>query len=371
MKILFLGDYSNLHATIAAELKKRGHEVTLVSDRGGSMLTPADTFLARSPGLRGSLSYMGRVLSLLSRWKGYDVVQLINPHFLNLRPGKIRKVFDYLRRNNGSVFLTLAGNDHTFVDACMNSDMFRFSEFRVGDSITEYEKSVGEGHGWLAPELAELDNYIYSHIDGAMSVLPEYDMAAADKLGGRLLFTNLPVDVASIPWSPLVLDGPVRFFIGLKDGREVQKGTDLLLRMARNLEARYPGRCIVTEARNLSLTDYLSQMAESHIVLDQLYSYSPATNALQAMAMGKVVGSGAQPEYYRYLGIPDREKERPVIPLSPLISMEEWEERFSSFIENPALLTDIGRQSRLLVEAHNDVRQIAPLFESHWRSVRR
>ena len=45
-------------------------------------------------------------------------------------------------------------------------------------------------------------------------------------------------------------------------------------------------------------------MRQSHLLLDQLYSYSPATNALQAMAMGVVAASGAQPEYYEYIGNP-------------------------------------------------------------------
>lgn len=368
MKILFLGDYSNLHATLSAELKKRGHQVTLVSDRGGSMLTDADVYLSRKPGLYGAVAYAGAVLAQLPRWRGFDVVQIINPHFLNLRPSKIRKIFDYLRRNNGSIFLTLAGNDHTFVDACMNSDMFRFSEFRVGSRLTEYETTIAEGRGWLAPELKDLDDHIYGHINGAMSVLPEYDMAARSKLGGRLLFTNLPVDVKAIPWKPLEINGPVRLFIGLKDGREVQKGTDILLGMAKRLETRYPGKCIVTEARNLSLKDYLAGMSESHIVLDQLYSYSPATNALQAMAMGKVVGSGAQPEYYSYLDISDEDSGHPIIPLSPLMTMEEWEERFALFMEHPESLRERGVRSRQLVETHNDVRTIAPLFENQWNA---
>ena len=42
MKILFLGDYSNLHACLSEELRKRGHEVTLVSDGSRYMQTACD-----------------------------------------------------------------------------------------------------------------------------------------------------------------------------------------------------------------------------------------------------------------------------------------------------------------------------------------
>ena len=59
----------------------------------------------------------------------------------------------------------------------------------------------------------------------------------------------------------------------------------------------------------------------------ELYSYSPGTNAFQAMALGRVAATGAQPEYYEYIGEPDTGA---IIPLSPLVSDLEWKERFRS-----------------------------------------
>ncbi len=65
MKILMLGDFSNLHACLAKELKKRGHDVTLVSDKGIYMKTDADVELMRKPGIWGSVRYLYRILALL------------------------------------------------------------------------------------------------------------------------------------------------------------------------------------------------------------------------------------------------------------------------------------------------------------------
>lgn len=47
MKILFVGDYSNLHACMAAELRRRGHEVDVMSDRCTYLGTHADFFIER------------------------------------------------------------------------------------------------------------------------------------------------------------------------------------------------------------------------------------------------------------------------------------------------------------------------------------
>ncbi|MDE6576605.1 MAG: hypothetical protein K2J82_08535 [Muribaculaceae bacterium] len=365
MKILFLGDYSNLHACLANELKLRGHEVKVVSHRDTYMKTYSDIFLKREPGIIGGFSYLFKIFSLLPKLKDFDVVQLVNPNFLSLRPGKIKYFFDYLRDRNRSMFLTLAGNDYFFVRDCMKGDLFRFSEFKVGNKPTEFLISDPDhAYGWISNLNRDLNTYIYNNIDGAMSVLPEYDMVARPILGDRLAFTNIPVELSSLPYSPLEINGPLRLFIGLRGGMEIQKGTARLLEISKDLEREMPGKVKVETARNLSLKDYLERMKNTHFVLDQLFSYSPATNALQAMALGRVAGSGAEPEYYSYIGNP---QERPVFRLSPLIT--DLKERLRSLILNPAPLYRMSREGRKLVERHNDVAVVADRFLNHWNSI--
>lgn len=361
MKILFLGDYSNLHACIGAELRRRGHHVTVVSDRGSYMDTPADIFLERKPGIRGAFGYLYRLFDLLPRLKGYDAVQLISTNFVNLRPGRIRYIFDRLRSQNGRMFLTLAGNDYHFVRECDRGEMFRFSEFKVGDRPTEFALRYPERFaGWINDENRRLSEYMVPLLDGAVSVLPEYDMAMRPVMGGKVTFANLPVDLAQLPFEPLHTEGPLRILIGMRQGMEVQKGTARLLELCKRLQRAIPGRVQVDCVRNLPLRDYLGHMSRAHIVLDQRYSYSPATNALQAMAMGKVTGSGGQPEYYDYIGEPDL---RPVFCLSPLESDDAVLERLHGWAMDPSPLADMGRQGRIIVERHNDVRVVADKWE--------
>lgn len=362
MKILFIGDYSNLHACLAAELRRNGHDITVLSDKGAYMNTHADIYLDRTPGMMGGAKYLYRLFSILPSLKGYDAVQLINSNFLKLRPGKIKYFFERLRDQNGKMFLTLAGNDYFFVKACAEARMFRFSEFKVGDKPTEFhEGNPAHMYGWISDANRRWSEYLYEKIDGAMAILPEYDMAARDVLGQRLAFTNLPVDLTTLPYSPLETDGPLRIFIGMRGGMEIQKGTAKMLAICKDLKREMPDRIEVECVRNLPLSEYLRRMSESHIVLDQLYSYSPATNALQAMALGRVAGSGAQPEYYEYIGNPES---RPVMCLSPLEN--NLKERLASFAADPSPLKDMSIKGRMLVERHNDVRKVAASFLSHW-----
>lgn len=367
MKILMLGDYSNLHACLAKELRKRGHDVTVVSDRGGHMQTEADQFLNRKPGLLGSFSYLYRVMASLPSWSGYDVVQLINPQFLNLKPEKLRIIFDILKKNNRSIFLTLCGNDHFFVKDCTETDLFRFSEFRVGNEKAPLAIETPKREmGWLIHAHATYTKYLYDSIDGAMSILPEYDMSARRHMDPeKLTFTNLPIELKSYDFTPLDLSGPTRILIGMRGGMETQKGTAKMLEICRSLETEMSDRLKVEVVKDLTLTDYLQKLIECHIVIDQLYSYSPATNALQTMAYGRITASGGQPEYYEYIG----EDTRPVFCLSPLEDDATIKRRLKELVLDKERMLRMSEEGRKLVEQHNDVEKIVRLFEAHWKKL--
>ncbi len=364
MKILMLGDYSNLHACLAKELRKRGHEVTVVSDRGGYMGTEADVELRRSTGISGSIKYLYRILALLPSWSGYDVVQLINPQFLRLKPGKLKVIFDILKKNNRSIFLTLCGNDHFFVKDCVDSDLFRFSEFRIGKEKAPLVLcDPNREKGWLIHEHAVYTQHLYDNIDGAMSTLPEYDMSAKCHLNqDKLLFTNLPVSLENLDFTPMNFDEPISILIGMRGNMEIQKGTAKMLDICRSLQKEMDGKFHVKVVKNLSLADYLEEVRKSHIVIDQLYSYSPGMNALQTMAMGRITASGGQPEYYDYIG----ESNHPIFCLSPLEDDETIKNRLKSLILDKERMKQMSEDGRKLVEKHHDIKKIATLFEQHW-----
>lgn len=363
MKILFLGDYSNLHAVLASELRRLGHYVTVVSDGGRHLKSRADICLSREPGRLNAFRYLFEIMNRLPALEGYDVVQLINPHFLELKPGRIRYFLEQIRRKNKSLFLTLAGDDHFFIKACLDEKTFPFSEYRVGSERTRFSalfpKSEKE---WMCSETTRYTEYLYSVLDGGMAVLPEYQKAAEPVLTDRLSFTNLPIDLSTINFNPVQPEKKVKLFVGIRreQNREIQKGTEDLARLALELQSDYPERCEAVIVENLPLKDYLERLNEADIVLDQLYALSPATNALQTMASGKVAASGVSELYYNAIGEEDKGA---VIPLSPLLDNKETLRRY---ILDPSPLRGMALEGRRLVETHNDVMHIAPKFIAQW-----
>lgn len=366
MKILFIGDYSNLNATLAAELKGMGHHVDILSDGCEHMNVHSDFFLKRESGVLGGIKYLYRLMNLLPDLKGYDVVQLINTNFLKLKPPKIKYFYEQIRKNNGSFFLTLAGNDYYFVKACYDAKIFRFSEFKVGDKFTQgHNEAPHHLYGWISNQNKYLAEFIYQDVNGVMSVLPEYDMAAKPILGDKLKFTNLPINLNEIPKETTSFeDNKVKIFVGIRTGAQTFKGTRELERIALEIEKEMPDKVKAEIVRDLPFKEYLSRMSHSDIVLDQLYSYSPAMNALYAMALGKVAGTGGQPEYYQYIGNPEK---RPIFSLSPLD--RDIKERLISLVDNPELIKKMGEQSREIVKTHNDSKIVATRFLDHWQNL--
>lgn len=367
MKILFVGDYSGYHATLAAELRRRGHEVTLLSDGSRCMQTDRDIDISRKGGILGAFSYLGRLFSLWPSLTGYDIVQLINPNFLHLRPGKIRYFFRELRRNNKHVCLTLAGSDPVTVKGCIEDDLFRYSEFRIGNEKSPYVKGTpGIEYRWLNGQMGDHCRFIYENIDAAMSALYEYHIAAAPYLGDKLTYCGIPVDTSVLTPVPMHLtsDDKVNILVGIKSEMELFKGTDRLLEAAREVECRMPDKCRVEVARDLPLPQYLDKLKNAHIVADQLYSYTPATNALQTMAMGKVTLSGGEKEYYEFIG---ENELHPIVNVVP--DDEKLVSTIAALVENREDILRRAAEGPRFVARHNDVKVVADRFLDAWNKV--
>ena len=139
------------------------------------------------------------------------------------------------------MFLTLAGNDYYFVKTCLeaktsaslNLDSRRPSEFQL---------ATRHGVRWTAPGMKEFCDYIYSNIDGAMAVLPEYDIAARPYLGDRLSFTNIPLTSPHCPKYPHSLPATcrdrIRLFIGMRQGWKSRKALQECFGSALNSKKR-------------------------------------------------------------------------------------------------------------------------------------
>jgi hypothetical protein len=366
LKILLMGDASNYHNSLAKALRAMGHDVTVASNGSHWMDTPRDIDISRRRGRVSGLALWLKTMGLgLSRLRGYDIVELSGPIFIDLKPVRVRQIFDLLRRHNHHIYMSAIATDTPYVDECLNqSSPIVYNDWVVNGHPSPYAlRSPEILQAWRSAPLRPHCDYIYHNVEGVVSALYEYHVAAARVVSkGKLAYGGIPIDTTAI--KPVELPGDitrVKLFLGMHSARKVEKGTDIIQHAAAKLAEEYPERCSLEIVENLPYDQYLERMRGSHVVLDQIYSYTPATNALLAMAMGLATLSGGEEMFYDFIG---EKRLRPVIA-SP-VDYEGVYTTLKDVIMNPAQLARRSREGREFVVRHNDSRVVASRFINFW-----
>lgn len=366
-KILLLGDYSNCHRTLATGLRRLGCDVTQASSGSSWMQCERDIDLSRTPGKTGGLKLYWRLRygNLRRLLRGYDIVAIHDPQFVELRPQRLAPLFDTLKRENGGVFLTSMSTDIGYLDMLESPGTpLRYSEWFVdGKPSRMYAANPQKWAEWHQPDLVNYQRNVLDQLSGAVSVLYEYQLGMEHALGrDRAAYGGLPIDTrlftpVDIPES---ID-KVKLFLGRDRNRKLMKGSDLLETAAERVIERHPGKAELVIVENRPYAEFVQLLKDAHVVLDQIYSYTPATTALMAMAYGLNVVSGAEPEYYDFIGEHDN---RPII--NAPIELDALTDTLEQIVLHPEQIAERGRHSRQFVEKHNDCEVVARRFLNFW-----
>lgn len=363
MRILLLGEYSNVHWTLAKGLQQLGHEVTVASNGDFWKKYPRDIDFARIPGKWGGVKLLAKVLCNLPRLRGYDVVQLINPMFLELKAEKLFAIYRYLRRNNKKMVLGAMGMDWYWVHTCTVDKPLRYSDFNIGDRVRTDDPAVKEQRDWLGTTKERLNKMIAEDCDGIVSVLYEDHICYERYFPNKTHFIPLPI-VRVTPDVSATTQSPIKIFIGISRGRSVYKGTDIMLRAAEDIVAKYPDRVELQIAEGVPFSEYQKLMDSSDVILDQLYSYTPAMNALLAMSKGIVCVGGGEPENYEIIG---EQKLRPIVNVQPNYESVYYE--LEQLVLHPEQLQELKRQSVEYIHKHHDYIKVARQYEQFYMSL--
>lgn len=370
LKILLFGDHSNYHRCLAEGLRRMGHNVLVASNGTYWMNTERDFDLARRyRGKLGGIDLWWRIKrALKSTFSGYDIVSVNGSCYAGLKPIRLQKIFDFLVAHNRNIFVSVLGSDSHYVDTCSgDKSPLRYSEWQINGSPSPLAiANADEIKRWRAPGLYNLCRNIYRDTLGAMTALYEYhEVCRSIVPGDKLGYGGIPIDTRAIEYCGVNPTGrKVKLFLGRHASRQVEKGTDRLFIAAQKVVEAHPEKCQLDIVENIPYADYVNRLRDSDIVLDQLYSYTPATNALLAMAMGKTVVSGGEPEYYDFINEHDNQ---PIINAVP----DDDEALFRSIeraVLKPQSLIDNAPRNRDFVIKHNDTDIVAKRFLDFWLS---
>ncbi len=365
MKILLIGEYSNVHATLADGLRRLGHTVVVVSNGDFWKDYPRDISLVRRPGKLGGLLLWLKLHTILPHLRGFDVVQLINPMFVELTAERLFPIYRYLRKHNKTVFLGGYGMDWYWVNGCLNEKLFRYSDFNIGDEIRTNDDAIKEQRDWLGTAKERLNKFIANDCDGIITGLYEYQECYHTAFPDKTTFVPFPIKLPAAfnthPSTPTALhqSSPIRVFIGISKERSEYKGTDIMLRAAQAIADKYPDKIQLNIAEGLPFAQYRELMNGSDIILDQLYSYTPAMNALLAMSKGIVCVGGGEPENYEIL---NEEALRPIINVTPDYNCVYRE--LEALVLHPESLPILKQQSIEYIRKHHDYLKVAKEYET-------
>lgn len=363
MKILLLGEYSNVHATLAEGLRQLGHKVTVVSNGDFWKNYPRDHSLVRRPGKMGGVMLTMKLLTLLPKLRGYDVVQLINPMFVELKAERIFPLYRYLRRNNGKMVLGAFGMDWYWVNTCMEKKPLRYSDFNLGDTLRTNKDALKERRDWLGTAKERLNKLIADDCDGIVAGLYEYLVCYKDAFPQKTQFIPFPIKASPVAPVPPCCD-KLRLFIGINRDRSEYKGTDIMLRAAQYVQKEHPDKVELRIAESVPFAKYVRMMDGSDAILDQLYSYTPAMNSLEAMSRGLICIGGGEEEGYQILG---ENELRPIVNVLP--DYNSVVNALEQLVAHPERIALLKWQSMEYIRKHHDYIKVARAYESFYNRL--
>lgn len=375
MRILLVGEYSNFHNSVKEGLVALGHQVFIVSDNDFKNYPVDLNIRARYTTDNWLLNKIRQVIFRLSKvdiahyevawnfWKnrkqltGFDVIQLINEYPLQSPPHLEAKLLDYLFQNNGKAFLISTSDDYLCVKAMLQGK-YRYSVLTPCES---YPKATHCAFTlkYKRPVFERLHQFVYQNIHAVVASDMDYYVG----LLGHPQFDGLmpnAINTSKLPFTPLKIMDKVIIFHGINEANYYKKGNYIFEQALEIVQQTHRDRIEIITTRSVPYAEYMEKYNRAHIVLDQVFSYDQGYNALEAMAKGKVVFTGAEKEFIEYYQLTQ------TVCVNALPNAQAIAAELIKLIENPAELVEIGKRARAFVEKEHDHLKIAQRYLDWW-----
>lgn len=372
MKILLIGEYSRLHNSLKEGLKSLGHEVTLVAEGDYFKDFPADIKLRRrfEKGFLNkikialykifginitSLDLYFQFLRHTKYLKNYDVVQLINERPFRIT-GKIAvKIINFLSENNNKIHLLACGTDYISVKYAYDK------KFRYSILTPYFEKKVTKKQfsnilDYLSPKSREYHFNLTQKISGITASDIDYILPYLEHSKFKGLIPN-PINTDKIIFLENDIKGKVVIFHGINRDNFYKKGNDIFEEALKIIEQKYIGKVEIIVTENVPYQEYIKSYNKAHILLDQVYAYDQGYNALEAMAKGKVVFTGAEKEFLEHYHLIEDE-----VCINALPNVNYLVEKLSFLIENPHIINKISLNAQAFIEKEHHYIKIAQKY---------
>jgi glycosyltransferase involved in cell wall biosynthesis len=364
MKILLVGEYSRLHNSLKEGLEKLGHDVTIVAAFDGFKKYGVDVLIEKKyqKGIKQkvknivydlfgydleSQNVKRQILNLKPKLSNFDVVQFINEASFGCTAAIEKDIFTAISSWNKNIYLLSCGTDYVSVSYA-NEENFRYSiltPFKNGKDTSFID---AYGLKFLTSEFIKLHELIYNRISGVIASDIDYHLPLQNHPKYLGLIPN-PINTDILKFVEPNTNNQIIIFHGINAHNYYKKGNDIFEEALTIIKQKYSNNIKIITAKSLPYKEYIKAYDEAHILLDQVYAYDQGYNALEAMAKGKVVFTGAEIEWLEYYNL-----QEDTIAINALPNAKEVAEKLAWLIDNPEKIIEISVNARQFIEEkHN------------------
>ena len=380
MKILLLGEYSRLHNSLKEGLVALGHEVTIVGCGDKFKKFPVDysiyaavcndnkiaNFLFKSIRKVLGLDFEKiekaiRFYLLLPKLNDFNHVQLINSDALETYPILSRFLFKKLFKKIKSRSLLICGDETPIVDYWFQNEL----KYSV---LTPYFEDNSLENQFQFPLKYRKENYkkTFKWLKENCQQLITSDLdygIPMQKMGYSTTFIPNPINTDKIVFQPIENTNKIIIFLGINRLSYLKKGINYFEKALEIIREKYADKVEIIVTENLPYNEYISIYNKAHILLDQVFAYDQGYNALEAMAKGKVVFTGAETEFLNQYQLQEDE-----VCINALPNENEIAAKLSFLIEHPEKIIAISKNARNFIEKQHDYKTIATKYLACWEA---
>jgi glycosyltransferase involved in cell wall biosynthesis len=377
MKILLLGEYSRLHNSLKEGLVSQGHQVITVATGDNFKKYDVDYsvnsaffshfwFIRKVKNLVYKITTIDlekleratRFYFLLPKLKDFHHVQLINSDAIETYPFLSRFFYKKLFQNIESRSLLVCGDETPIIDYLFKKEM----KYSV---LTPYFEDNSLKKQFYFPLKYRIKSYrkTFDWLNDNCNALIASDldyMIPLEAMNFKPNFIPNPINTDIIEYKKLEINSKVVIFLGINRGSYIKKGIPFFEKALTIIQEKYGSKVEILITENVPYNQYISLYNKAHILLDQVYAYDQGYNALEAMAKGKVVFTGAENEFIEHYNLTER------VAINALPEVDSLVNELSFLIENPEELIAIGKRARTFIEKEHNYIKIAEKYLEVW-----
>lgn len=377
MKVLLVGEYSGFYNNLKLGLQHLGHQVLHVGRKDAFKQYDIDISLEPVFFGKGIGRFIRKSIHKLTRYdigawesyflfhkhrklfKDFDVVQIINSYPIQTPLWTEKKLLSFLFKNNKKLFLSACGDDPTYIDFLLSGNL---ENHILKPYLKNKTLKANYSHSlkFTKDRFKKLHTFVLENVETVIPADFDYVLAYRNHEKSSALIPY-PINIDKLRLLTNRVSDKISIFHGINKNNYFKKGNDVFDTALEQIKLKFHDKVIVNQVQNLPYNEYISSYNSCHILLDQLYAQDQGYNALEAMAKGKVVFTGAEKEWREHYKL---EEDSVAINAEP--NAKKIAEKLEWLITNPDKISEISSNARAFIEKEHDYIQVAKKYVECW-----